>query len=187
MVPCGLPTTDTKSCISAYNASIKRLCQIAFNDDKGQGDSYWLPDSRTELRIKDTAKYVFFVDGKIKYDNLYSYQAILPKMSVPDLKYIMQNDLKKYFNIDAKMEKKYRPCWVLSAKDTLSFKSKGGLQSQQWDGVNFRRIMHNCQFDDFRIYMEHIFLQFSPFRSKRNPYEREYSLYWKFKVECPES
>lgn len=159
----GFSITENRSCISAYNSSVKRLYQIAFNDDKGLGNFYQLAESRTELQTKDTAKYVYIVDGKFKYENLYSYQAILPKMSVPDMKNVMQNDLKKYFNFDARMEKKYRLCWVLSTRDTLAFKTSGGNQNMLWDGVNFEEIVNNTPFDEFRIYLEHIFLQFSPF------------------------
>jgi thiol-disulfide isomerase/thioredoxin len=159
----GFHISDSISSITAFNESIKRLYQIAFNDDTGYGDLYYLADSRLEFNIKDTTKYVFKINGEYQYENFYCYQAILPRKSVKELKLIMQADLKKYFGLNARMIKKNRLCWVLSAKDTMLFKSKGGKESSYWDGSNYEASFTNCSFNEVRSYFEHVLLQFSTF------------------------
>jgi thiol-disulfide isomerase/thioredoxin len=156
-------TDSSYSTINSFNQTIKRLYQHAFNDDEGFGDFYSISESRTEFNVKDTTKYVYYIDGKVQYENFYCYQAILPMLPYHELKSIMQGDLKKYFGLNARMEKRNRLCWVLSARDTILFKSKGGKEWHNWDGVNFADIYSNCPFNDLRCQIEYVFLQRSPY------------------------
>ncbi len=159
----GFHISDSISSITAFNESIKRLYQIAFNDDTGYGDLYYLNDNRLEFNIKDTTKYVFKINGEYQYDNFYCYQAILPRMSVKELKLIMQADLKKYFGLNARMIKMNRLCWVLSAKDTMLFKSKGGKESGNWDGSSFTSKFTNAPFEEVRSYIQYQQIGLSPY------------------------
>jgi thiol-disulfide isomerase/thioredoxin len=156
-------TDSGYSTINSFNQTIKRLYQHAFNDDEGFGDFYAISESRTEFNVKDTTKYVYYIDGKVQYENFYCYQAILPRLSYHELKSIMQGDLRKYFGLNARMEKRNRLCWVLSARDTILFKSKGGKEWYNWDGVNFADIYSNCSFNYVRCQIEYVFLQRSPY------------------------
>ncbi len=149
--------------INSFNQTIKWPYQHAFNDDEGFGDFYAITDSRTEFNIKDTTKYVYYIDGKVQYENFYCYQAILPRMSYHELKSVMQGDLRKYFGLNARMEKRNRLCWVLSARDAIMFKSKGGKSQANWDGVNYTKTYSNCSFDEVRAFIEYVLLLQSPY------------------------
>jgi thiol-disulfide isomerase/thioredoxin len=156
-------TDSGYTAINSFNQTIKWLYQHAFNDDEGFGDFYAITDSRTEFNIKDTTKYVYYINGNVQYENFYCYQAILPKLPYHELKSIMQGDLRKYFGLNARMEKRNRLCWVLSARDTIMFKSKGGKSHADWDGVNYTKTYSNCSFDQVRAFVEYVLLLQSPY------------------------
>jgi thiol-disulfide isomerase/thioredoxin len=131
---------DSNSCIRAYSWPIKGLFQVAFNDYL---NNYHLPDNRTILLVKDTMRYVWNKNSAVQWNNLYEYQLFAPYRSVDSLKKMMQQDLMRYFGLEAHMEKKIMKCWVLTAEDTTLLISKGGWPDNSIYAQDFSMIIRN--------------------------------------------
>ncbi|MBS1781011.1 MAG: redoxin domain-containing protein [Bacteroidetes bacterium] len=118
---------DSLSSISAINYPVKELFQIAYADVYDKYGQYSIPANRTILKVPDSANYIWEdKTGAILWQNLYCYQRIVPKMSHEDLKKLMQDDLKLYFGMTGRLEKRKVKCLVLSSEDTTLIASKGG-------------------------------------------------------------
>lgn len=129
-----------KSFAVGFSQTIKSLFQIAYNDFENQ---WYIPDNRTILLVNDTGKYVFRLNGKNHYENFYNYQLITPWKSYEEMRRMMRDDLKKYFNLEAFMKKKKMKCWVLTSSDTNLIHSPGGAVADQWDLGEFRFVLKN--------------------------------------------
>jgi thiol-disulfide isomerase/thioredoxin len=125
----------------AINQPVKAIFQIAFNDFR---NGWYIPDNRTIMQVRDTAKYGWFKDGKLRDDNRYAYQLSVPYSSAEALKKMMQDDLMRYFKLEAHMEKRTQKCWVMRAEDTCLLISKGGEyvndMSDQDFSINIRNV-----------------------------------------------
>lgn len=118
---------DSLSLISVCNYPIKAMFQTAFSDVYDRYGQYYIPDNRTLLDVADSTHYVWENNERaILWQNLYCYQRIMPKMPHEDLKKLMQQDLRLYFGLAGRLEKRKVKCLVLSAEDTALIASKGG-------------------------------------------------------------
>ena len=115
---------EKTSSIYAYGSPIKGLFQFAFNDYL---NGYDIPMNRTVLQVKDTSKYVWYLNGVTQWQNCYNYQLIAPYRSAESLKKMEREDLMRYFDLEAHMEKRMMKCWVMTAEDTSLLKTKGGF------------------------------------------------------------
>ncbi len=131
---------DSNSMIFCYTWPIKGLFQMAFSDYL---NGWFIPDNRTILQVEDTAKYVFNINGVIQWKNLYAYQLFAPYRSADSLKKMMQQDLMRYFGLEAHMEKKIMKCWVLTAEDTSLLITKGGWPDNSINAQDFSMIIRN--------------------------------------------
>ena len=153
--------TNTKVGFAITN-SIKGMFQVAYNDFTNQSN---VPENRTILLVKDTSKYVWEVNHVIQWNtNLYNYQLITPStLSYAQVQTMMQEDLKRYFGLNASMEKRRVKCWVLRAEDTSLIKSKGGNKVNEWELDNYRVTMKNITKEDLQWRFIYNFLQLSPY------------------------
>jgi len=114
--------------------SIQDLYQFAYNQSDNDAFYKFREPGRTILEVQDTLKYKYIAG--MNYDAWrgrygYYYHAILPEWLKKDRYKIMQQDLRKYFNLRVKIETRKVPCLVLirtSSKDKL--KTKGGQPEQ---------------------------------------------------------
>ena len=140
-----------------FSQTIKELFQIAYNDFLNQ---WRVPDNRTLLQVADSSLYVFTIASKNHYENFYNYQLITPIKTRSEMQRLMQEDLKRYFNLEAGFEKKKTMCWVLQSLDTSLLASRGGPFIDDWDQPNFALRMHNSSLRDLeRRFIYNIFDQ----------------------------
>lgn len=82
------------------------------------------------VKVKDSSKY--FVPNGLSYSkwkkiNTYTYDLVVPQFNGAEIFNIMQNDLSRAFNIDAKIEARYVKGLVLVRTSNIDkLKSKGG-------------------------------------------------------------
>lgn len=96
--------------------SIEDLYQFAYNESDNEGYYKFREPGRTILDVKDTIKYRYpsnmsFDQWRVLYG--YYYHAILPDRLSKDKYKIMQEDLKRYFDMDASIEKRAVKCLLL--------------------------------------------------------------------------
>jgi thiol-disulfide isomerase/thioredoxin len=109
------PINDGKSVRLCMNAvSITELCKVAF--EEREKHSFNLPYT-IELNISDSSRYVAPSD-KTEYDqwkrsNAYNYDLVVPVENKSKAYERMQSDIQNYFGIEAKIEKRLRPCLIL--------------------------------------------------------------------------
>lgn len=127
----------------AYDCqSIENLYQFAYNESEIDGPFQFREPGRTILEVDDIEKYRYlpgknYEDWQGKYG--YYYQSILPESLKKDKYRIMQEDLKRFFGLDVKIEKRNVRCLALirtSGKDKL--KTKGGKSSQTAFSIELR-------------------------------------------------
>jgi thiol-disulfide isomerase/thioredoxin len=111
------------SSIQSFNQPIERFYQIAYEREKAE---FFIPESRTILKLRDTVPFVGILNGKLNYESLYCYELKVPKSDFSSLKDMMKTDLKRYFGLDARIEKLIMPTLVFHAGDTTIVHSKGG-------------------------------------------------------------
>jgi len=108
--------------IISTGSSIFSLYGHAYNNRLREWDYFdFLPLSRMELIAKDTSKYHWSKTER----NYYNYQLLsgVPKSREQLLK-MMQDDLRRYFELDVKWEKRSKKCLVLSMFDSTKVKRK---------------------------------------------------------------
>jgi thiol-disulfide isomerase/thioredoxin len=114
--------------ITITNASIFALYGHAYNNRLREWDYFdFLPIGRMELNAKDTS--IYHRDGT-PGGNTYNYQLICGKPKRREqLQPMMQEDLKRYFGLDVKWERKAKKCLVFTMFDSslaTKRKSLGG-------------------------------------------------------------
>ncbi len=110
------------------SASIARLFKLAYSE----GAKYnFDPTNTVVLEVRDKSKYLYpknmgnFDQWAAKND--YYYELKIPSSQSGRLYQYMQEDLKRYFNVDAKVEKRKIVCLVLVKRGNInSLQSKGG-------------------------------------------------------------
>jgi thiol-disulfide isomerase/thioredoxin len=151
---------DSISHISAFNLPIEMMFRKAFND---YVNGFWLPQNRTILQVKDTSKYVFYKNGVIKWSNLYIYQLWFPYQSRESLEKMMQQDLMRYFGLDAHMEKRMMKCWVMTAEDTSLLVTKGGNSQNDIIAEDYSMIVRNVPDSELALRFIYNILELSPY------------------------
>ncbi|HEY9048032.1 MAG TPA: thioredoxin-like domain-containing protein [Ohtaekwangia sp.] len=77
------------------------------------------PESRVELQVKDTTKYIAQVKGETQAENYFTYHLYSRKPQPQEtMRAAMMADLKRYFGVDCYWSRATRMCLVLSAGDT---------------------------------------------------------------------
>ena len=153
-------TGDSNSYIHAIACPMKGLFQVAFNDYLNE---FNIPENRTDIRADDTTKYVWMVNGKTQWKNLYSYQLQVPYKSGNELKQMMQSDLMRYFGMEAHMEKRIGKCWVMTAEDTTLLISKGGKFINEISDKDFSMTIQNAPDSLVSRWFAYYIFQQSPF------------------------
>jgi hypothetical protein len=128
-----LPYQGTVTCddsngyrICLSNQDILSIYQVAYDpgeDDGGRG-LLGLPRFLTLFEVSDTSPYCSLKNGIEQTENEYCYEMRVPHAgSFRELKSIMQSDIKRYFHLNARMERRLTPCWVMQSDDTMTVKS----------------------------------------------------------------
>jgi thiol-disulfide isomerase/thioredoxin len=114
--------------IVAINQSIQDLYRYAYSNrvDKYGTSLAPIPLSRIILEVKDKSAYTFQVEQEIQWKTLYTYQLTSPPTTQKKMQEMMREDLKRYFNLETRWERRVVKCLVLTADDTLLIKPKGG-------------------------------------------------------------
>lgn len=110
------------------SASIAELFKIAFNEVVKYNFN---PSNRVILEVKDKARYIYPENAqdidKWAKNNAYYYELKIPASDADKLYQFMQQDLERYFNVNAYVTQRKIMCLVLVRTGNLSkFKSKGG-------------------------------------------------------------
>jgi len=163
----GIVKDSGRSIALAYNTSIKEMFQDAYNDTGN--DSYWFPNNRTELRVKDSTPYVSLVNKKFRKEKMYCFQMIVPTVSKDSLRHLWQQELTKYFPLRARVEKQKRMCWVLKAADTSLLVTKGGSRMRYVRDP----VRHSLQLLNYPIVEINEFFTFSLLPEDPRPFVNE--------------
>jgi thiol-disulfide isomerase/thioredoxin len=150
---------SNRSVIMNLNDCAKGLYQVAFNDYKNE---YWLPDNRVIIKMKDTSRMVWKINGVPQKQNALLYQLSAPKRPIEEMHKLMQQDLKRYFGLDAEMVKKEMVCWVLKCDDTSVLKTAGSWHRNEYDYSNFKLILSNVSVKEMNLRFIYNLLDESP-------------------------
>ncbi len=150
--------------IKVFNADIRHLYQIAYNDVNSEGSGmFGIPSNRTMLQVKDTSDIVSTLEGVWHGSRTYCYELIVPRHSKGEMKRIMQEDLKRYFNLDVTIKKKKMKCLVLRCEDLSVVSSKGGKNTET-NYINALGVdMVNVPFKNLLIKLKHEYLKDLPY------------------------
>jgi len=112
-------TVDNKQGFVLFNPiDVYTLFRFAYSDNADFDDGR-LPASRIKFNVKDSAAYFAKYDyGRLTEGTLYSYNLVTPPVPMPELKKMMQEDIKRYFKVTVRWETKPVDCLVLTAADT---------------------------------------------------------------------
>lgn len=112
-------TTDSKQGFVLFTPiDVYTLFRYAYNDN-ADFDDRRLPASRIIFKVKDSVAYFNKYDyGRMTERTLYSYNLVTPPVSMPELKKMIQEDIKRYFKLPAHWENNLVDCLVLTAADT---------------------------------------------------------------------
>ncbi len=122
--------------------SIQDLYQFAYNESDIDAMYGFREHGRTILEVKEIEKYKYLSGtgyDKWRGKHGYYYQSILPEALKKEKYKIMQEDLRRYFNLNVSIEKRRVRCLALirtSGKDKL--KTKGGKLEQTTFSVELK-------------------------------------------------
>jgi len=121
--------------VTCANASIRDLYRMAFSDRRFLNgiDLVQLPISHIILEVEDTSRFVNIIDSEYADENLYVYQLLTPKKTEAQIQRMMQDDLQRYFGLEAGFEDKKVPCLVLTAEDTMKIRYTQGGKTTFFD------------------------------------------------------
>lgn len=163
-----VPQNEKFESITYTCTSIIKLYQDAYNGEtKIAWDGFRRP-GRTILEVKDSIKYIS-LEGKAeikknwreKYS--YNYQLLIPKEKKASKYEIMKQDLSRYFNLEASIEKRLVKCLVLvRTSDIDKLKTKGGPRKDNFiqtdiylrSGVNENDTIKLIQNRSFEIFYQ---------------------------------
>jgi uncharacterized protein (TIGR03435 family) len=105
---------------------------------------------------------VGFINGRMKFENLYSYQLLTPpETSRDEVTHMMQEDLRRFFKLKGEMSKRTMKCLVLKADDTTLIQSKGGVsETTVW---NYGIEIKNDDFTRLWIELQHSMYYYFPY------------------------
>jgi uncharacterized protein (TIGR03435 family) len=127
----GAPGKKEPYRISRNCYDILKLIIEAYNEGEKYDFNY---SAAVVLNVKDNEKYFFPKDikGRNKWfaENSYSYELNVPPDKAGQTYQMMQDDLKRFFALDIKIEKRKIRCYVLSRTDSIDrLKSARGKPS----------------------------------------------------------
>ncbi len=122
------PKNDVRNAVlSVTHADPAYLFKMAFNEGEGRFTGL----GRFALEVRDSARYIIPKDDNLteqwRAENTFNYALALPP-GKQHLKYrYMREDLERYFDVEAKVEKRKMTCYVLrSLPDAEKIATKGG-------------------------------------------------------------
>lgn len=126
--------------IFGTNVSILHLYKYAYTE------AYNFARNRVILDVADKEKYDYSKNPDWKFNNAYCYELIVPPTSKSHLHQMMQEDLKRYFGLEAKIEKRIVPCLVLKTiGDTRNAATKGSQPDNNLREQTFKgKHLYNC-------------------------------------------
>jgi hypothetical protein len=130
------------------HGSIEMMYKVAFNKSNfselnNSPHLEWLLDNRIDWKVSNPNFLYRKPSGETNYDYYYCYQLTARPTSRKRLQEIIQFDLKKYFGLDAYLEKRKLQCLVLTVKDTSLLKRKTEQQYEKEERIGrFRSIDH---------------------------------------------
>lgn len=139
--------------------SILNLYRTAYNEGSR---NYFDYGNAVALEVKDSSKFLRPLDESLtdnwEEENLYSYDLLVPAPKAKQLYSIMQQDLERYFNIKASVEKRKVPCLVLTriTSDDL-IATKGGKSYMAANRNDSVWQIRNIPFNSFVESMNRIF------------------------------
>jgi hypothetical protein len=106
-----------------------------------------LPRSRINLHVREPSKY-FFNDladwDEWKHKNAFSYELIVPATTIDSIKKLMQEDLKRYFNLEAGLQKKHAECLIITRiKNVAPAKGSGEPGHNLFEGKEETKYIRN--------------------------------------------
>ena len=119
---------------------------------------YSWPNSRIVYQGVDTAKFMIKNLVEEKWDKTFCYELSLPSYFEDRAHAIMLHDLQKLFGATAALEKRTRPCYVLSAiPGKLKLATKGGKPGNNFQSADSReKLMINSQLVELIAYLQEI-------------------------------
>jgi hypothetical protein len=137
----GMFTNDSGKVIRflQINTSILYLYRHAFKE-LGQ-----FPDNRIVLNIEDKTRYLIQESVEWRTKHAVTYELILPPTTIEDAKKIMQEDLKRYFDLTVIKEKRITKCLVLKSKGVSRNAISNGDKSETnlYDDDPSPKYLHN--------------------------------------------
>ncbi len=128
-MPSGTYVSQTQpefNTVMMMNSDLRNFYKIAYdNSTDGFLLSLGLNLSQIRLKTKDTTKIVGVVNRKPVLENLYNYQLMIPAADAEELRRIVREDIKKYFDCKVKIKKKRMQCLILRSKDTSLITAMG--------------------------------------------------------------
>jgi thiol-disulfide isomerase/thioredoxin len=124
--------------ISSNSSSIFQLLQLAYSE----GNKYNFESSNTVvLHLKDKWKFIHPENedqlGEWYKSNAYYYELLVPPARAGELYKIMQKDLLRYFDVDARVEKRKIKCLLfVSRGDLKRLRTKGGKSETNFFSMN---------------------------------------------------
>ncbi len=110
------------------NSMVTTMFRYLFKEQSNRfGALNLFPDSRIQLKVRDTSRYCYKVNGEVQSQNFYTYQLYskVPRSEII-IRSIMLADIKRYFGVDCYWDKQRKMCLVLSATDTTKLTYKSG-------------------------------------------------------------
>lgn len=168
---------DGKDHVAYSPHSILDLFQFAYNESFNDSFFGFRDHGRTILKVRDETKYkllpgVNFEEWRGKYG--YYYHAILPEYLETKRYKIMQEDLHRYFNLTAKVEKRKVKCLTLTRTSKIDkLKTKGGEPALTLFSIEVNSADDNPVFGPVR------YLRNQPFEKLRRQIENFCSYHFK--------
>ncbi|MGH2644191.1 MAG: hypothetical protein ACRDE2_09595, partial [Chitinophagaceae bacterium] len=144
------------------SASIVKLFTLAFSE----GSRYnFDPGNTVILEVKDKSKYLYPKNmgdlDKWTSENSYYYELKVPRSQSDRLYQYMQQDLERYFGVDAGAEKREILCLVLVKRGSISnLRSKGGISDTNINSASGDTV---CYFHNYTF--KQILQKLEPFYS----------------------
>lgn len=143
---------DDANMIYADNIPISTLIDIAFSERNKYNFEH---SNSVILNVQDPSRFSPPKDNNkfdewLKSNPLYCYRLLVPPSEKKELFVIMQQDLKRYFNIDVKIKKKLIKCLVLKRTSPVDkLKSKGGRVQNNFSSIDPKLYAINTNFEEF--------------------------------------
>ncbi len=137
------PETKKNVRIKVYNLNLTSLVKLAYGGEFQSIHDFSMNPfdhkSRIILNVKDTVPYIYPKDytefDEWKKENLFCYELLVPPSKSGQIFEFMQQDLRRYFHIIGKIQKRKMKCLVLKREEGEidKLKTKGGAFKSAMD------------------------------------------------------